>query len=252
MFESFLRVYKEFQKSRRLTFVKSTQYENMQSFFLAKTKSSYHLILKHTWSQTFNSLEKKFFSEKANSKLAICEKIAISKPCLLHLFFQKTIGYHLFATLARSKQKPQLENWALSLVAQNPWEKRDRASEVSSFGYMYIHISLPPNQGSLRVENLLIYVPIQGRTPYMFFIHNRHPLKMRYIAISVLNTCGHVLVYNIHIYIYIRVLTSTCQIFHTLWVLQSRRWIFWNSFWNSVCVLSEKILNLDNLFISCP
>ena len=42
----------------------------MENSTFAKSKLSYHLILKYTLSQTFNSLEKTFFSEIAILKLA--------------------------------------------------------------------------------------------------------------------------------------------------------------------------------------
>ena len=41
------------------------------SFFLAKTKSSYHLISENTWSPAFDSMEKKYVTEIAKLKLAV-------------------------------------------------------------------------------------------------------------------------------------------------------------------------------------
>ena len=65
--QEFFLVYTEFQSEFRkipiLTFVKPTQYKKSQSLIEKKTELSYHLILKHTLSQTNGSLKKINLSE---------------------------------------------------------------------------------------------------------------------------------------------------------------------------------------------
>ena len=55
------------------------QNTEIQVFFV-KSELSYHLFLNHTWSQTFDKLNKKF---QQNSDLAISEKISDVRTLIL-------------------------------------------------------------------------------------------------------------------------------------------------------------------------